>query len=112
MDCPNETQFEAREQDDGRKLYSCIHCQRVARTTRKHQLPSRTTKSHDKTMSTLFAYAKPLSYASMMIVPAGISVSEAQRVLDRTIRAANGMVYTHAGGWTESDARIAADARA
>ena len=42
----------------GRKLYQCTTCNRVARTERRHQEPNRNTASHDKTMGSLWDASK------------------------------------------------------
>lgn len=53
------TEFETRVETDGRVLHRCTTCDRVNRTTRRHQIPGPATASHDKTMQSLFAYARP-----------------------------------------------------
>lgn len=53
--CPGKDFYE--RQDTRGPLFACTRCGRVNRTTRSHQMPGRTTASHDKTMGTLWDMA-------------------------------------------------------
>lgn len=56
------TEFERRhELTLNRMLYKCTTCGRVSRTERRHQVPGKTTASHDKTMAILWEYRPRVS---------------------------------------------------
>lgn len=56
--CPSMS-FRTAVQSDGRRLYQCTHCFRVARTERRHKMRSASTKSHDRTMEILWEHSTP-----------------------------------------------------
>jgi len=58
--CPSLS-FRTAVQSDGRRLYQCTHCFRVARTDRQHKVRGPNTTSHDRTMEILWENSIPES---------------------------------------------------